>query len=82
MFSCDKCGKCCENLGCSELYIDLDDGTGSCIFFNKTTRLCNIYDTRPEKCRVDASYKYFKDAMAYETYLALNYEMCKKLKEK
>lgn len=82
-FECDKCGLCCMNLNKSSLYDDLNDGTGVCIFFDKINKLCKIYETRPLKCNVKLAYKkLFKYYMPYEEYLQLNYEMCKKLKEK
>lgn len=79
-FVCDRCGLCCENLHRSALYDDLNDGTGVCIYYDKKTHLCTVYKSRPEKCNVEASYKYFKDKLSYEKYLELNYESCKALK--
>lgn len=53
-FNCDKCGLCCRSLKkFGELYADLDDGSGVCKFFDKTSNLCTIYDMRPLKCRVE-----------------------------
>lgn len=36
-WTCEKCGSCCAIVGCSNLTTD---------------RLCSIYDTRPDVCRV------------------------------
>ncbi len=81
VFHCDKCGKCCENLQRSRLYDDLNDGTGSCVYFDKSTRLCSIYDHRPDKCNIAKFYKNVNKLMSWEEYLQLNYEACKRLKE-
>ena len=80
-FVCDKCGLCCQNLMYSERYGDLDDGTGVCIYYDKETHLCTIYDHRPKKCNVKASYEDMADIMSYEEYLRLNYEACEHLKK-
>lgn len=80
-FVCDKCGICCQSLKGAELYKDLDDGTGVCRYFDKTTKLCTIYDHRPEKCSVEKMYKYFADRYSYDEYIQLNMESCKKLKQ-
>ena len=80
-FVCDKCGLCCENLGMSQDYNDLNDGTGTCRFFDKETRLCTIYENRPKKSNIEASYYRFKKQYTYDEYLELNYEACRVLKE-
>ncbi len=80
-FPCDRCGLCCEHLSGSELYQDLDDGFGVCMYFDKKSRLCTIYNTRPQKCNVRAGYEWFKNEMSYEKYIQINIQACKKLKE-
>lgn len=81
MFLCDCCGLCCMKVSISELYIDLDRGDGICKYFCIKTKLCNIYENRPDKCNVDKTYDIqFKDVMNREEYYELNYQECKKLK--
>lgn len=80
-YPCDCCGLCCEHLSGIPLYEDLDDGTGTCIYFNRQTRLCSIYDHRPQKCNINAAYAWFAEQMSYETYRELNLAACQKLKE-
>lgn len=53
MFYCDCCGLCCMNLSKSEIYSDLDRGDGICKYFDMDSKLCTIYEERPEKCNVD-----------------------------
>ena len=80
-FRCDKCGLCCQNLKNNPLYSDLDDGTGVCIYYDRATHLCTIYDHRPIKCNVEKAYAEYGFEMPYEEYVELNYEACRKLKE-
>lgn len=80
-FECNKCGLCCRSLNRSELYKDLDDGTGTCRYFDKDTNLCKIYYNRPEKCNVEAMYKYFRNVMSYEEYINANMESCNQLRK-
>lgn len=81
-FVCDKCGLCCMNLDKNSIYDDLNNGKGICIYFDKYSKLCKIYENRPLKCNVKLAYeKNFKEYMSYEEYLKLNYAECKKLKE-
>lgn len=81
MFKCDKCGLCCQNLNLNSLYDDLNDGTGTCKYYDRESKLCTIYDRRPEKCNVVAMYKYFSGVLSYEDYIKMNIEVCEKLKE-
>ena len=80
IFLCEKCGLCCQNLDKSDIYNDLNDGTGVCIYFEKETKLCTIYDNRPAKCNVMAFYQYVKNDISLEDYLKMNYESCRRLK--
>jgi Fe-S-cluster containining protein len=81
MFICSKCGACCTNLDSfNGLYYDLDDGSGCCRHLDIKTKLCKIYDTRPEKCRVKSSYKNFDFLLAYDEYLNLTVKGCEHLR--
>lgn len=80
-FVCDKCGLCCQNIHLSKEHSNLDDGTGVCIFYDKKSHLCKIYDYRPEKCNVKQGYQRFKNVMSYDEYLQKNYDICRALKE-
>ena len=82
MFICDCCGLCCMNLDKSSIYDDLNRGDGICVYFNEKTKLCTIYDNRPDKCNVDKIYELlYSDKLSKEDYYKLNYEACKKLKK-
>lgn len=70
------------NLKKSELYSDLDRGDGICKYFDTDSKLCIIYDERPDKCNVDKTYeKLFKDKMTIEQYYQMNYVACDALKK-
>lgn len=83
MFHCDKCGLCCMHIGSSSILSALDRGDGVCKFFVDATRLCSIYKTRPTLCNVEQAYEaYYKETMSRKEYYSINYESCRKLKEK
>ena len=83
-FICDKCGLCCESLNENEMYADLNDGTGTCRYYDKDTHLCTIYNSRPLKCNVVEAYTGlgFDKLMSYEDYLEMNSNACKDLKRR
>ena len=58
-FPCDACGKCCRHVNLSEQTSYLDRGYGICHYFNESTNLCSIYETRPLVCRVEDYYKIY-----------------------
>ena len=80
-FKYQACGACCSHLKAfGALYADLDDGSGVCRHYDKATKLCKIYATRPLKCRVEEGYgPYFASQIAYEDYLYLTAQGCLKL---
>ena len=81
LFPCDRCGICCETLIHLDEYKDLDDGTGHCRYYDRSSHLCTIYEHRPEKCNVLASYRYYQDQLSLEEYISLNVRGCQLLKE-
>lgn len=81
-FKCDCCGKCCMNLYFSDLYSELDRGDGICIYFDLNSKLCSIYDSRPEKCNIDKTYeRLYVDKISREQFYQMNYEVCELLKK-
>lgn len=82
MFNCDKCGLCCQNLNKSKNADNLNDGTGVCVYYDKKSKLCTIYNNRPPQCNVDYMYrKYFFKYMTLDEYYKINYDICKLLKK-
>ncbi|WP_318367857.1 YkgJ family cysteine cluster protein [Enterobacter sp.] len=79
-FPCNQCGKCCANVHLSELTAGLDRGDGVCRHLDPATRLCSIYATRPEICRIDVQYAlHYSQAYPWDTFVALNLEICEAL---
>lgn len=81
MFRCDGCGLCCRVVGLTATYQHLDRGDGVCRHLNTKTNECNIYDNRPDICRVDGLYEsLFKKYMSLDDYYEMNYSACETLK--
>ena len=77
-FPCDSCGICCRKLFLNAMYEDLDRGDGVCRFLDTDTNLCTTYDTRPDKCNVDAMYHlYYSDRCSLEEFHRMNYAVCR-----
>lgn len=58
------------------------DEDGVCIYLDKNTNLCTIYDNRPLICRVDDIYDagYYNNLSRSE-YYKMNHECCEELKK-
>ena len=81
MFPCERCGACCQSVGQSEMYRDLDRGDGTCRHYDDVRRLCRIYDHRPLRCNIDGFYEAFlADKIPYEEYVEKNREACQMLR--
>lgn len=57
------------------------DQGGACEKFDKETKLCTVYETRPEICQVEAMYKHFPVKTGIEEYYRLNEVACKTLQQ-
>ena len=79
-FKCNKCGACCKHVDLNEESSFLDRGDGVCKYYDEKN-MCQIYDFRPEICRVEKMYKKFKNQMTYEEYIKASYEACENLRE-
>lgn len=78
-FKCEMCGECCRRIGLSGLLKEFENEKGECIHLTEDN-LCEIYDARPDICRVDRMYElYFKDIMKLDEYLNENYKCCQNL---
>lgn len=82
-FPCEKCGCCCRSLAGCGLYADLDRGDGVCRYFDIKSKLCLIYDKRPEKCNISKMYSlYFADQYTWEEFIDVNKKACNLLRFK
>ena len=85
MFQCRKCGKCCTLFRLfpedSEWRLKLDSGDGTCRYFDRQSRLCSIYDTRPLICNNARFYdECLKDSMSREEFDSFLNEYCEKIR--
>lgn len=81
-FPCSGCGLCCKNIsGIQELRV-FDTGNGVCKNLNYEGQ-CNIYETRPEVCRVGEMYeKHYKDSYSRNSFYEMNAIICNDLQQK
>lgn len=79
-FPCTQCGLCCQNVGQIEALQSFDRGDGTCKYLEG--KMCSIYETRPDVCRVDLMFeRYFSEFYDREVYDQKNLEVCKQLQE-
>jgi len=83
MFPCSGCGLCCQNISTIKELKDYDLGNGTCRYFNRKTNECEIYDNRPDICRIDKMFnmKYHKYFTLEEFYIE-NAKVCNDLQNK
>ena len=70
---------CCRVIGNIPQLKQFDRGDGTCCHLT-AANLCDIYDDRPEVCRVDKMYSHFKDLMTEDEYVDSIEESCRILK--
>ena len=64
------------------MFTEMDDGTGVCIHYDRETRKCQIYESRPLICNVDRFYEtYLQDKMSREEFYEMNYAACRRMQE-
>ena len=76
-FLCSGCGACCLRVGGT--YGLPGELNGPCGNLNKQTMACNIYETRPNICRVDEAYSKIKKYIPFlgkKTWNKLNTKVC------
>ena len=77
-FECSSCGACCLQAGKFSPELARSKDNMVCKNLNDETRMCNVYDDRPDMCRVD--YKLHEKQYASEKeYLEANVQGCKTL---
>ena len=82
MFPCTKCGICCENVDKHDLYKQIHHIDGVCVYFNTTSKLCNIYKQRPLICRISDFYDTLPPPkISKKDFYALNVKACTNLQK-
>ena len=80
-FPCTQCGQCCKNIKDIVQLADYHTGSGICVHYEDGIG-CNIYNTRPDVCRIDEGYKnFFSDKIGLSDYYQKNAEVCNQLQE-
>lgn len=82
VFPCQQCGLCCQHVQLSRETQFLDRGDGVCRHHDVTSKLCRIYQGRPDICRVDRLYEMrFAQFYDWDEYVALNLQACTDLQK-
>ncbi|HHC6667723.1 TPA: YkgJ family cysteine cluster protein [Vibrio parahaemolyticus] len=82
-FPCYSCGKCCSNVDLSQETKFLDRGDGICRHLNEDNKHCNIYESRPDICRVELQYlQNYSSTYTWEDFVEINLSICKTLPDK
>ncbi|MBQ7219412.1 MAG: YkgJ family cysteine cluster protein [Synergistaceae bacterium] len=85
MFECRKCGKCCTLFHMfpegDSIREALDSGDGICRYFDRESRLCSIYESRPIICNHARYYdEYLKDRMTCEEFDVFLNTFCERIR--
>ncbi len=79
-FPCTQCGKCCTNVDLAPETALLDRGDGVCRFLDTNTKLCGIYESRPDICRIDLQFRRnYSQQFSWEQFIELNLQVCETL---
>jgi len=79
---CTGCGLCCQHIFKVPELKEFDLGNGTCRHYNHNLKSCNIYETRPDICRVDVMYesRYYK-SFSKDEYIKSNAKICNSLQD-
>ena len=85
MFECKKCGKCCTLFHLfpkdNSIRNQLDSGDGTCKYFDRASRLCSIYESRPIICNHARYYaEYLKERLTREDYDVFMKLFCERIR--
>jgi Fe-S-cluster containining protein len=82
-FPCNACGKCCANVHLSEITQPLDRGDGICRHLDNDTKRCQIYDQRPDICRVELQYRtHYSHQFSWDEFITINLTICESLPDR
>lgn len=80
IFPCSQCGRCCQHVDRSPETRFLDRGDGACRHYESGSCLCQIYDDRPDICRVDRMYaRRYSAAYTWDEFVEMNLQACRRL---
>lgn len=76
-FPCLACGLCCEKARYVKELRPFLDEKGQCSFYDRKSRKCRIYDSRPAICHTKVMYeKRFRAFMTGKDYILANLSVC------
>jgi Fe-S-cluster containining protein len=79
-FPCTQCGLCCRNVHLADETRHLDRGGGVCRHYADDAKLCLIYETRPDICRVDRQFQLnYHQSYSWDRFVDLNLQACRQL---
>jgi Fe-S-cluster containining protein len=78
-FPCTQCGACCRNVDKAAETRMLDRGDGCCVHYDDASRLCKIYESRPDICRVDVQFQRHYSHMGWKAFCEVNVAACNTL---
>lgn len=81
MIDCSKCGICCTKLNLDPIYSSLDRGDGTCKFFDSISKLCSIFNERPDICNSKIMYEKYFSNLSNSKFIELNKKACDDLKD-
>jgi len=78
-FPCTSCGLCCQHIGDIPALAAYDLKNGCCQHYSQFEG-CQIYENRPDVCRIDKGYDlFFANILSREKYYQYNAEICNHL---
>ncbi|WP_414120861.1 YkgJ family cysteine cluster protein [Vreelandella titanicae] len=79
-FPCSQCGLCCQHVDLATETRFLDRGDGICRHYDELSKLCSIYDERPDICRVDLQYeRTYSQQYSWDNFIKVNLVACELL---
>ena len=83
MFPCSGCGLCCQNISNVDELKEFDLGNGVCKYFNFLDNSCDIYETRPDICKVDKMFDIkYNQYFSKEEFYIENAKICNSMQDK
>ena len=83
IFPCSTCGLCCQNISSVKELYHFDLGNGVCQYLNNKDNSCQIYESRPDICRIDKMFEVkYKEYFTQENFYIENAKVCNDLQKK
>ncbi|SNY97920.1 YkgJ family cysteine cluster protein [Halomonas sp. hl-4] len=77
VFPCSQCGLCCQQVHLATETSYLDRGDGVCRHYDEPSKLCGIYNERPDICRVDLQFdRTYSKQYSWDEYVVMNLIAC------